>query len=110
MSLSIFFLKNIVPSLEGIAKCWNMSRDGEVHWLCHVPYQVLLLNTKESEEYVNISVTLQSFTVDPIELRTVCEGIIAQYMAGCSGTEEHTSKSQAITSFKIKVFVKMLNQ
>jgi hypothetical protein len=95
MTLSTFFLDKIVPSREGIVKCWNMSRNGNVHWLCHVPYRVLLPNTKESEEYMHmhISVPIQSFTMDPIELSAVCEGILAQYMAGCCGTEEHTSKS-----------------
>lgn len=58
----------------------------------HVPYRKLLLNTEESEEYMNTSVTSQSFTVDPIELRIVCEGTLFQYMAVCCGTKEHTSK------------------
>lgn len=77
MTFSTFFLEKIVPSREGIVKCWNMSRNENVHWLCHVPYRVLLLNSKESEEYMHISVSLQSFTVDPIELRAICEGMLA---------------------------------
>jgi hypothetical protein len=90
VTLSTFFIEKTVPSREGIVKCWNMSREGNCHWLCHVPYRVLLLNTKESEEYMHISFPVQSLTVDPIELHGVCEGILAQYIAGCCGTEEHT--------------------
>jgi len=93
MNFSTFFLEKIVSSREGIVKCWNMSRNENVHWLCHVPYRVLLLNTKENEEYMRISVSLQLFTVDAIDLRAVCEGILARYMAGCCGTEEHTGRS-----------------
>jgi len=58
----------------------------------HVPYRVPLLNTEESEEYMNTSVPLQSFTVDPIEMRAVCEGILAQCVVGCCGTKELASK------------------
>jgi hypothetical protein len=77
MTFSTFFLEKIVPSREGIVKCWNMSRNEKVLWLCHVPYPVLLLNSKQSEEYLHISVFLQSFTVDARELRSVCEGMLA---------------------------------
>jgi len=58
----------------------------------HVPYRVLLLNTEESGEYMNTSVPLESFTVDPIEMRAVCEGILAQCVAGCCGTKKPASK------------------
>lgn len=75
-----------MPSSEGVVKCWNMSREGNVHWVCHVPYRELLLNTEESKKYKHVSVSLQSFTVDPMEFLAIRKEILTQYVAGCCGT------------------------
>jgi hypothetical protein len=50
-------------------------------------------STKGREEYMQVSVSLQSFKVDPVELRDICKGVLAQYMTGFCDTEKQTSKS-----------------
>jgi len=70
-----------VPSHEGIVKCWNMSRDGNGHLLCHVPYRVLWI-LKKGKNTCTFQFLYSHSRWIQYSYMLFCEGILAQYMDG----------------------------